>query len=62
MHVNAKHGSVFGFKPNLKKNPNSGTSKAVASNGQEEVPDSEPHDMGFVVFLFSFLFFYLTQL
>ena len=56
MHVDAEQGSVFGFRPNLEKNPNTGASNAVASHSGE---DGEPYVMGFVV-IFFIHFFYLT--
>ena len=57
IHVNAEHGSVFGFRPNVHKDPNSGMSAVLASHCQEEAQDPEPSAIGIVVIIFAFFSF-----
>lgn len=58
MHANAEHESVFGFRPNLTKKSNTGTSKDVASHSQGGIQDSEMNN-GYYIGLLSFFFLYL---
>lgn len=59
--VNGEHGSVFGFRPYLKENSDSGMSNAVASRIQEKARDSERDSMCSIVAIFFFSFLTLIS-